>query len=339
MRRSAVMAFAGQIILSSSPSHVATPLLGSITLIPSSPSLPSPSQLFTTNTTSKSKEKTANQGSNGFAWENNNATTILELASASGSLQDTVNDTASIFREDNGLERGNLNQLKPKKSQAEKGERIKGSKKAATPAIATRKPRKKSAVTAENSEAPKQTCSSEKKAAKTKEPKKTSGVKQSKIERRRITKPGIVPVIVAKKRESALSEAKNPLKLPQNTISSAADLLQAKTTFSAGEEKGLDLVLAEAVRRRKEWTPPKNTAPKDTSLEAPNPKETARCLIDRLVHEPREPGSPALGGFENLLDDFGYADRRKSLPDGSNQCRKTNGEAVTKRRKLEVSCS
>lgn len=302
------MAFAGQIILSSSPSRAATPLRGSITPISSSPLLPSPSQLFAAKIATKTDERRGGGSSNGFIWGDVSETAAIVSVPALDRLREGVN---SIGEEPvdmgcvGGAKRKNA---RPKKSQAKKEEDATLPKKLAAPKIATRKPRSKFGVTAESSESPNQTGVSEKQAVEKKGIKKDKAKSQSKIRGSRITKPGVTCVTLAKNGKSASS-----------------------ITKPAGEEP-LELLLAEAVRRRRAWTPPK-----DTPLEAPNLEKLGRELDETLALETQEPRKPTSGEFENLLGDFGYDDKGEGSFISSDRGRNANGEAVTKRRKLEVS--
>lgn len=319
------MAFAGQLSLSSSPSRVATPLRGSITPLSSSPSLPSPSQLFATKNTVTTGEKDGSKDSNSIIW-GDVLTTVRNSASALENPREGANGIVPDFEEKGSLKNGKHKQAKPKKSQAGEEESAREPFKVAAPKITTPKPKNKSLITAESSESHKQTGLSRKQSAEKKGLKKRNPKLQSTIEGRRITKPGVIRATTGKKGNPASSSTKSPL----DNISGQTDPSKQKKNPAAKEP--LELLLAEAVRRRKAWTPPK-----DTPLEASHVEKLEGVSNENLTLDSQEPRKSSSGGFENLLGNFAYADQGEGLCISSDQCRNTNGEALTKRRKLEVS--
>lgn len=319
------MAFVGQVILSSSPSRVATPLRGSITPVSSSPSLPSPSQLFATKTAAKIRDKNGSEDSNSIAWGDILLTTVRNSASALESSREGVSGIVTDFEEKAGTDNGKHKQAKSKKSQAGEDGSGRESDKVAAPKIATPKLKNKSVVTAESSRSHKQAGLSRKQSAEKKGKKKRNADLQSKIEGTRITKPGVIRATAGKKGNPASSSTKSP----QDNTSGPTHPSKQKTNIAAKEP--LELLLAEAVRRRKAWTPPK-----DTPLEVPHVEKLKGALNENLTLESQEFRKTSSGGFDNLLGDFGYADQEEGWCISSDQCRSTNGEALTKRRKLEV---
>lgn len=97
------------------------------------------------------------------------------------------------------------------------------------------------------------------------------------------------------------------------------------------KDEGADLGLSEAVGRRKNWTPPKDT----------------KVLVD-VDHEPRSSlgdlsskavlhAETGIRRFESLLSDYGYAQIQSIADADRNGSRRANGESLSKRRKVEVS--
>lgn len=320
------MSFAGQIILSSSPLHVATPVHRSILPLSSSPLLPSPSQLFATKFPTSKGAEGSNANSNDIIWAEVGATAITNTIPVGGNLRDAVNSIEELEERDciGATKRKNA---EPKNSHVRSEERGMSPKKSANGKTAKQQKRSKSAVIAESSENLNQTDLSAKQDVGKKNITKTKGKSQSKIEGRRITKPGVTRVSANKKGKSASSTTK----APQDDTTPTDSLKQKAKTLEA-KEAPLDLLLAEAVRRRKAWTPPK-----DTPKEALDLRKLGRELDETLVLEGTEPRKSASGSFENLLNDFGYAGNGEGSLMTSEHSRSINGEAVTKRRKIEVS--
>ena len=320
------MAFAGQIILSSSPSRVATPRPRSISPISSSPLLPSPSQLFAGKFANTKDAEIGDANLNDFNRAKVGATAVTNPVPAGDNLQAVANGIEEL--EDRDCIRATKRKSsEPKKSQAKREEREISPKKSAACKTDKQKRRSKSAITAESSGDSNQTDFSAKLDGGKKSVRKTKEKSQSKIEGRRITKPGVTRVSVNKKGKSTSSSKKSL----QDDAAPNDPLKRKANTLPAGEAP-LDLLLAEAVRRRKAWTPPK-----DTPIEALDLRKLERDLDETLALESQEPRKTRLGGFENLLDEFGYAGKGGGSLISSDHGRNINGEAVTKRRKLEVS--
>ena len=320
------MAFAGQISLSSSPSRVATPLPRSISPLLSSPLLPSPSQLFATKFAKVKGVEFSNANSNDIVWAEVGATAITNTIPVGGNLRDGVNSIEELEEMDRigATKRKNP---ESRKSQASGEERGISQKKPAGCKTVKQKRGSKSTVVAESSEDLNQTDLSAKQDVGKKSMTKPKGKSQSKIEGRRITKPGVTRVSVNKKRKPTSSTIKPP---QGDTAPTDSSKQKAKTLVA--REAPLDLLLAEAVRRRKAWTPPK-----DTPQEALDLRKLGTELDETLALEGTEPRKAASGGFENLLDDFGYAGKGEGSLMTSDHSRNMHGEAVTKRRKIEVS--
>lgn len=209
--------------------------------------------------------------------------------------------------------------------QAGKEGSAKSSKKRPVSTSTTRKPRKKSTAVAENSKTLSHTNQPEQQGIEKKVSKKKAEEMQSKIAKSRITKPGDN---VAKGGKAASTKKE----LHQVNNSEPVGPLKHKASNAPAGKESLDLLLAEAVRRRRVWTPPKDTPQEVLHLE-----KLDRAAGENITLKNQECGKLPLHGFENLQGDFGYADERENLSYGLESCRSTNGEALTKRRKLEVS--
>lgn len=89
-------------------------------------------------------------------------------------------------------------------------------------------------------------------------------------------------------------------------------------------EKDEELHLQGAMRRRLDWTPPRETVPADATT------------TESDGHDAKQPNSPSMGGFGKLLSDFNYAgsaSESRTIPPN------TDGAGPTKRRRIEVCTS
>ena len=97
------------------------------------------------------------------------------------------------------------------------------------------------------------------------------------------------------------------------------------------EKEPVQLGLDEAAKRRKDWTPVEDTAEGFVSLSSveATPVSIQDAAARRL---PR-------AQFENLLGDYGFAEINSKASSRPAMSRTSSGEALTKRRRLEVSLS
>ena len=116
------------------------------------------------------------------------------------------------------------------------------------------------------------------------------------------------------------------------------DLVQenpVKLGLGKGEEHGLEkpkgLGLSKVLARRRDWTPVKDGLLEQLTVQSPltskqseTDAEHPRCRADEA-------------GFENLLSEYGYAKGAEGTVNKNAPKRNREGEAVTKRRKLDVS--
>jgi hypothetical protein len=324
-QRFAAMASTHQIVLSSSPMHsmvVTTPLRGSCSPISSSPLLPSPSQLFAQKATTKTAER---NDSYNIVAALSSTTTVRSSTFVAGSIREGTSRMKKI--DGRNEEKGHVESEKHERvePQAGKEQSAKSSKKQIVSKSAIRKPRKKSMAVAENSKTLNHTNLSEQQDVEKKALKKRTEEIQSKIAKSKITKPGNNVTkggkVASSKKESHQSSKIEPVCPSKHKVNNNP----------AGKES-LDLLLAEAVRRRRTWTPPKDTRQEVLQMEKPE-----RAADENPTFINQEGGKLPLHGFDNLLGDFGYADERENSLYGLEPYRNTNGEALTKRRKLEVS--
>lgn len=143
---------------------------------------------------------------------------------------------------------------------------------------------------------------------------------QTKLKKGRVTKAPGASVNANKSKQSS-SVCNDGNKSPREVCASPCT--------SVGEEFGC---LDEAIKRRRNWTPTKDT--EECLVALPN--------VEPLPVNESQPTMAAAGKsktdcFGNLLDDYGYAIDSKRSTTPKNLLRKGNGEALTKRRKVEVS--
>ena len=146
---------------------------------------------------------------------------------------------------------------------------------------------------------------------------------QMTIKKAKVTKPG--SVISRKKAVGPVKKAKEVVSAHfQPPASTQEEDLAAKKEFR-------DLCLEKAITRRREWTPCDDTAPDPAPQNDSEISVGPALLIDvPLANE------PPIAGFGNLLGDFGFAQKEDSLVVISESTRQGNGEAIVKRRKIEL---
>ena len=148
---------------------------------------------------------------------------------------------------------------------------------------------------------------------------------QTKIKKSRVTKVGSVngPFGDAKLK----SEAKRSRKIDKESAEPLAEVKEAAPLTCSGPQ---DLCPDEATRRRNNWTPVKDTGNDFTMIN--DERANTPASLDQ--------GTPATSKgnnyFENLLGDYGYAHTNAFLKESSKLSRNPTGEALTKRRKVEV---
>lgn len=153
---------------------------------------------------------------------------------------------------------------------------------------------------------------------------KSKGDVQTKIGKGNITKPGVVN----NQKIKSIASAKKLKKTDQSVVQTSIKLTEEINLL---REEPLDLGLIEAIKRRKVWTPVKDTL-RRTPLE-----ECGTTSRPELSPEECVNGRSAPSGFDDLLGDYGYARDDNSRMLDSEKNRDTDGQGSTKRRKIEVS--
>lgn len=152
---------------------------------------------------------------------------------------------------------------------------------------------------------------------------KNDSESQTTIKKAKVTKPG--SVISRKKAVCSVKKAKEVVSAHfQPPVSTQEEDLAAKKEFR-------DLCLEKAITRRREWTPCEDTAP-DPALQ----KDSETSVDPALFTDVPVANDPPIAGFGNLLGDFGFAQKEDSLVVISESTRQGNGEAIVKRRKIEL---
>ena len=139
---------------------------------------------------------------------------------------------------------------------------------------------------------------------------------QTTIKKPKITKPGAIKS--GKKAAGSVKKVKEVVPAPlRHPASTQEEDLRAREEFR-------NLCLEKAITRRREWTPSKDTAP-DTAL--PENSEN--------IDTPSAP-KPLIARFSNLVSDFSLSEKESSSSAACGTTRQGNGEATTKRRKIEL---
>ena len=146
---------------------------------------------------------------------------------------------------------------------------------------------------------------------------------QMTIKKAKVTKPGSVRS--RKKAVGQVKKAKEVAPAPfQPPASTQEEDLAAKKEFR-------DLCLEKAITRRREWTPCEDTAPD------PAPQNDSEISVGpALSKDIPLANEPSIAGFGNLLGDYSFAQKEDSLVVISESTRQGNGEAIVKRRKIEL---
>lgn len=150
---------------------------------------------------------------------------------------------------------------------------------------------------------------------------------QSTIRKAKITKPG------AGKTASKRSKKLDIIAAPehQDRVRKEQESVEEDKNWQASRtEHGLGL--AEALKRRNDWTPTKRIV---DEADPPNETEAAWSALIRL--ESPSSGKPLDAGLGKLVGNFRYVDADKTSIDKKPASRSFNEECLTKRRKLDVS--
>lgn len=147
---------------------------------------------------------------------------------------------------------------------------------------------------------------------------------QTKIQKTKITKPGAIND-AAKERKAAKTSKSN--KVEETEESGSVALVKKK---EASEASTKPLNLEKAVKRRRDWTPTKDTSLDFTRLV--DDKEMSDVSITMQTLKNNLPDSQ----FGNVLGDFGYVQPSHSSTPAPAILRDVNGKGLTKRRKVEL---
>lgn len=156
--------------------------------------------------------------------------------------------------------------------------------------------------------------------------KKSKDEGQTTIERSKITKPGAAISDSISKKSKPINSAKFPRIDYESAVKPS---IKESDELIILDEESLDLCLVEAIKRRKSWTPTRDTKGHLSNLEDGT---TPRALNSSNERKTRQ---SSLSGFENLFGDYGYTRNESPLYD-IDKFRDMAGEALTKRRRLEV---
>lgn len=155
--------------------------------------------------------------------------------------------------------------------------------------------------------------------------KETKGEEQTTIKKTKITKP----ISVAGKKPKLGTARRKVGDAKQIAVKASANTLD-KVDYLVDEEP-IDLGLIEAVRRRRAWTPIKDTVCGISELQ--DDVTTSRALFDTI--KCANEGIPT-SGFESLIAGYGYAKKEDIPLSESENIRDKTGEAFKMRHKIEV---
>lgn len=146
---------------------------------------------------------------------------------------------------------------------------------------------------------------------------------QTTIKKTKVTKPGAIKS--AKKAVGSTKKAKEVVSAPLGPPASTQEEdLRAKEEFR-------DLCQEKAIPRRKEWTPCKDTAP-----DHPLSEDSEKSVDPKLHVDTNLAKEPLITRFGNLLGDFGFSQKDNSSGVICGTTRQVNGEAMVKKRKIEL---
>ena len=325
-RRSGIMSFTDSIMIASSPA----PLFLAQNLAQrsnaarlSSPIFPSPSQFFATKQLSLESDERVVSNSKSGVNRLTDGLTLPDQAPPSLQLRKSLMEDRENAKEIEISQGSILQSTKSKTSAVKKKE---GS-------IDRRKkkvPKKKPEKSVENDVIVLEDDGSQRSAQQSKNSKNSNVEVQSKMKKGKITKPGVIGDLVVKKRKS-ISSAEN---VDQDDQISSEIPLKKKTKKITATKEPLDLQLAKSIKRRKDWTPTKDTPVQDVLVENLSSVSGETLSSDRsvILNQPTS-------GFDNLLNEFGYAKTSEEMSLNVESIEPMNNDALTKGHKIEVSHS
>ncbi|KAL8825404.1 MAG: hypothetical protein Q9191_004436 [Dirinaria sp. TL-2023a] len=125
--------------------------------------------------------------------------------------------------------------------------------------------------------------------------------------------------------------SKNESKGPKSAQTLEEPLEQEVSEASVTQDGDITLGLEGAVRRRRNWTPIKDTD--DDSL---TPDSVDETLEGQSKLQDPTAGEPRCEHLKSLLGDYEYAHKTSAVTTKPEIARRSSGEALTKRRKVEV---
>ena len=169
---------------------------------------------------------------------------------------------------------------------------------------------------------PQQDASLPPKKARKKKSTKEGGEGQTKLQKTRITKPGAPKTKAMSKKDLATDQPKTKSREIFNT------LLPSQEEDAKAKEEFRGLCLDKAIPLRRQWTPCKDTVQ--------NPTSTCTIELQDTPFQEASATNPAPPRFGQLLGDFGFVKQDGELSVGILPGRQDTGEAVMKRRKIEI---
>ncbi len=149
---------------------------------------------------------------------------------------------------------------------------------------------------------------------------------QTKIKKSKITKPGTSTGVDKPKKTSTLKRK------PSEAISAASELLMGTQAEDArAREEFRDLCLEKAIPSRKDWTPVKDTVQSKIHIDAIEGHPVSAPQSNTL--EANELSDTCFG---KLMGDYGFAQKIKCAASSFEGIRKPDGESTVKRRKIEL---
>lgn len=322
------MATASPIFVSSSPSRSiipTTPPFGPLATMSSSPSLPSPSRLFTKRPASFLGDSHAISLPIDTIAGFTSASKLLLQAHPSDHAEDDPIEPRKEPGESTTNQDGEGKPTKSKNLPVGKRESdVSFVKKARAPKKTPAESGKKAAAVKEKLQVSYEAENNEIQDSDKERVRKSKGEAQTRIGKGKITKPGALN----NEKIKSVASAKKLKKTDQSAAK--APVKKNEEIYPLGEEP-LDLGLIEAIKRRKVWTPVKDTLQRTSHLEFGTTARTGLAPDDCVS------GRPAPSGFDDLLGDYGYARDDNGPVIDLGKTRDTDGKASTKRRKIEVS--
>ena len=155
---------------------------------------------------------------------------------------------------------------------------------------------------------------------------KDEGETQTKIKKTKITKPG------AARSTDKPKKAASTTKKPKQSIATLAELpVGTQVEDAQAREEFRELCLENAIPLRREWTPVR-----DTVQALNHSDDVERSTASAPCSDARRAKVLPVACFGKLLGDFGFAQKDDGSAPAFEVTRKVDGEAMVKRRKIEL---